>query len=56
MKNEPAVLGAAFAALINGVVLILLKHELSPEARDAIVLVVTTGAGFFIRSKVSPVA
>lgn len=55
MKTEPAVVGAAVAAIVNLVVLLLLKHELSIEERGAIVTVVTVIAGLFIRSQVTPV-
>lgn len=56
MKAEPAVIGAAVAALINAIVLIVLKQELSVDERTAIVTVVTIIAGLFVRSKVTPVA
>lgn len=56
MKGEPAVIGAALAALINAVVLLLLKHELEPDVKAAIVVVVTALAGVFVRSRVQPVA
>lgn len=56
MKAEPAVIGAVVAAAINAVVLVLLKHDLSPDEKAAIVTVVTLLAGVFIRSKVTPVA
>jgi hypothetical protein len=54
MKTEPAVIGAAVAAIINLVVLLVLKQELSIEEQSAIVAVVTIVAGFFVRSQVTP--
>jgi hypothetical protein len=56
MKAEPAVIGAAVAAAINAVVLLLLKHDLDPDARNASVSLVTLIAGVFIRTRVTPVA
>jgi hypothetical protein len=55
MRAEPAAIGAAVAAIINAVVLIVLKQELSLEEQAAIVTVVTLIAGLFIRSQVTPV-
>jgi hypothetical protein len=54
MKTEPAAIGAAVAAIINVVVLLVLKKELSIEEQTAIVTVVTLVAGLFIRSQVTP--
>lgn len=54
MKTEPAVIGAAAAAILNVVVLLVLKRELSLEEQAAIVTLVTVLAGFFVRSQVSP--
>lgn len=54
MKTEPAVIGAAVAAIVNLVVLLVLKHELSLEERGAIVTVVTVIAGVYVRSQVTP--
>jgi hypothetical protein len=53
---EPAVIGAAVAALINALVLLLLKQELSIEERTAIVTVVTALWALWTRSRVTPVA
>jgi hypothetical protein len=55
MKAEPAVIGAAVAAIINLIVLLVFKHELGTEEKAAIVTVVTLVAGVFIRSQVTPV-
>lgn len=54
MKTEPAVIGAAVATILNLVVLLVLKKELSVEEQAAIVAVVTLIAGFFVRSQVVP--
>lgn len=54
MKAEPAAIGAAVAAIVNVVVLLVLKKELSIEEQTAIVTVVTLVAGLFIRSQVTP--
>lgn len=54
MKTEPAAIGGIAAAAINAVVLLVLKHELDPEVRTAIVTVVTVLAGLAIRTQVSP--
>lgn len=56
MRGEPAVIGAALAAAINAVVLLLLNHELDRDVQEAIVIVVTALAGVFIRQRVRPVA
>lgn len=56
MRAEPAAIGAAVAAAINLIVLLVLKHELSLEEQAAIVSIVTLIAGLFIRSRVTPVA
>jgi hypothetical protein len=55
MRAEPAAIGAAVAAIINVVVLLVLKQELNLEEQAAIVTVVTLIAGLFIRSQVTPV-
>ena len=55
MKTEPAAIGAALAAIINVVVLLVLKKELSLEEQSAIVAVVTIIAGLFVRANVTPV-
>lgn len=55
MRAEPAVLAAAFAAVINVIALLVLDRELNQEETAAVVTVVTVAAGFFIRSKVTPV-
>lgn len=54
MKTEPAAIGAVSAAVVNLVVLLVLKKELSLEEQAAIVSVVTVIAGLFIRSQVTP--
>lgn len=54
MKKEPAAIGAAFAAAIDVVVLLVLKHELSTEEKTAIITVTTLLAGLFVRSQVTP--
>lgn len=54
MKTEPAAIGGIAAAAINAVVLLVLKHDLDPEVRTAIVTVVTVLAGLAIRTQVSP--
>lgn len=54
MRAEPAVLGAALAAVINVLVLLVFNEGLSKDQETAIVTVVTLVAGFFIRSKVTP--
>lgn len=54
--KEPAAVGAVVATILNLVVLLLLKHELSKEEQAAIVSGVTLIAGLYIRSKVQPVA
>lgn len=54
LRAEPAVVGAAIAALLNAIVLIVFKQELDAEVRAAIVTVVTVLAGLYIRSKVTP--
>lgn len=56
MTAEPAAVGAIVAAALNAVVILVLKHDLSPEEKTAIVTAVTLIAGLFIRSKVTPVA
>ena len=55
MKAEPAVLAAAFAAVLNVIALLVLDRELDQEETAAVIAVVTILAGFFIRSKVTPV-
>ena len=55
VKAEPAVLAAAFAAVLNVLVLLVFGRELEKEEEAAIVTVITIVAGFFIRSKVTPV-
>ena len=54
MRAEPAVIGAAVAAILNLVVLLMLGEELTVEQQGAIVTVVTVLAGLFIRSQVTP--
>ena len=54
MKAEPAAIGAVVAAVLNAVVLLVLKKELSIEEQTAIVTVVTVIAGLFIRQNVTP--
>ena len=54
--KEPAVLGAAFAALVNALAIFVFGEDLSEEQTGAIVVTITVLAGFFIRSKVTPVA
>lgn len=56
MKTEPVAVATAFAAIINAVVLIVLKKELSVEEQTAIVTAVTVMWGAFARSRVKPVA
>lgn len=53
--KEPAVIGAAVAAVINVLVLLVFKHELDPGVQAAIVAAVTAIAGVFIRQQVTPV-
>lgn len=55
MRAEPAVIGAAVAAVINAIVLLVFKQELGTEEKTAIVTVVTLVAGLFIRQQVTPV-
>lgn len=55
MRAEPAAIGAAVAAIVNIIVLLVLKKELSLEEQAAIVGVVTLVAGLFVRSQVSPI-
>lgn len=52
--REPAVIGTAVATVINLVVLLVFKHDLSVEEKAAIVSVVTLLAGVFIRQSVTP--
>lgn len=56
MRAEPAVVGAAVAAVINLFVLLVFNEHLDKDQETAIVTVVTLVAGLFIRSKVTPVA
>lgn len=55
MRSEPAVIGAALAAVVNLLVLLVFKHELSADEKAAIITVVTLLAGVFVRSQVTPV-
>lgn len=55
-KAEPAVIGAAIAALLNGLAIFALGDELTEDQQGAIVVTVTVLAGLFVRSKVTPVA
>jgi hypothetical protein len=54
MHAEPAVIGAAVAAIINLAVLLWLGEELTAEQQGAIITVVTVIAGLFVRSQVTP--
>lgn len=54
--KEPAAVAAALAAIVNVVVLIVLKRDLTIEEQAGIVTVVTALAGLWTRSRVSPVA
>lgn len=56
MTKEPAAVAAIAVAVINAVVLIVLKRDLSIEEQTAIATVTVLVAGFFTRSKVTPVA
>lgn len=49
-------IGAAIAAVISVIVLLVFGRELEKEEEAAIVAVVTLLAGLFVRSKVTPVA
>lgn len=53
MNTEPAAIGAALAAVLQ--VLALLIFDLSQEAQAAIVVAVTLVVGLFVRSQVTPV-
>jgi len=53
MKAEPAAVAAFFAALVNAAVLFGL--DLTDEQTGALVLIVTLGAGLFVRQRVTPV-
>lgn len=55
MTKEPAAVTAAFAAIVDAVVLFA-DLGLDSEAKGAIVVVITLIAGLFTRSKVTPVA
>ena len=55
MKAEPAVIAGVVAAVINVVALLVFGEELTIEQEAAIVGVVTTIAGVYIRSQVTPV-
>jgi hypothetical protein len=55
MKTEPAVVGAAIAAVLNAIVLLVFKTELGTEEKAAILTVVNLAAGLFIRANVTPV-
>lgn len=54
MKAEPAMIGAALAAVLSVIVLLVFGRELSKEEEAAIVAVVTLIMGLFVRSKVTP--
>jgi hypothetical protein len=54
-KTEPAAVATVIAALINGIVLIFLKEELTGDVQAAIVTVITFIAGLWTRSQVTPV-
>jgi hypothetical protein len=56
MRKEPAVIGAALAAVVNVIVLLVFKRELEAEEKAAVVTVVTLLWGVWTRSKVRPVA
>ncbi len=53
--GEPAVIGAAVAAIISALVLIVFGRKLEAEEEAAIVSVVVLIAGLFVRGRVSPV-
>ena len=54
--NEPVAIVAAIATVINAIVLLVFKQELSLDEQAAIVSVVTLIAGFIARSRVTPVS
>lgn len=54
MRAEPAIIGAAVAAVVNLIVLLVFKQELGTEEKAAVVTVVTLAAGLFVRSQVTP--
>lgn len=53
--REPAAIGAAVAAVVSLIVLLVFGHELSKQEEAAIVTVVIAVAGLWTRSKVQPV-
>lgn len=55
MRAEPAMIGAAIAAVLSVITLLVFGHELTKEEEAAIVAVVTLIMGLFVRAKVSPV-
>lgn len=55
VKSEPAAVTAIAVAIVDAVVLFA-DLDLDHDAQHSIVVVLTLVAGFFIRSKVRPVA
>lgn len=55
MTREPVAIATTLATIINLIVLLVFKADLALEVQAAIVTIVTAIAGFFARSRVTPV-